>query len=225
MNSNKIDIRNLAIFDFCETLVDLQSADEFISFCLFKNNRLIRYTIFNILNNFALKKIIRKLFLYDINPKKIGLLFLKGINLKDFYDLSSDFVSVLDDCAINESFRLLKKHKENGDLVVIASGGFDIYIELFLVGKVDIVLATKLLFKDGVFSGGIDGAECLGEEKVKRIRDVLSPNDFDSISIYSDSETDLPIFLLGHNRVVVSKGKKKHWVKKYCGMNEIVWTK
>ncbi len=63
-------------------------------------------------------------------------------------------------------------HRERGDAVVIVSASPEVYVGL--VGRrlgVDGVLATRLAVgDDGRLTGGYDGANCRGEEKIRRLR-------------------------------------------------------
>ncbi|GAB4237899.1 MAG: hypothetical protein Tsb0034_13230 [Ekhidna sp.] len=57
------------------------------------------------------------------------------------------------------------------------------------------VIATKLAFRNDHFIG-IDGKNCNGNEKVKRITQKLDINVFDKVIAYGDSKGDLPMLAL-----------------------------
>lgn len=69
-----------------------------------------------------------------------------------------------------ETVALLEEHRDAGDRVVLVSASFEIYLRPLgrLLG-VDDVLATRLLARDGVATGALDGPNCRGPEKVRRL--------------------------------------------------------
>jgi len=87
----------------------------------------------------------------------------------------------------------LRLHQERGDVVVIVSASFGEYMHV--VGdllEVDAVLCTELVKVDGVLTGELDGANCRGEEKVRRLREWLSASGLEGVVdvAYGDSSGD-----------------------------------
>ena len=69
----------------------------------------------------------------------------------------------------------LRWHQEQGDVVVIVSASFGAYMHV--VGdllEVDAVLCTELEEQDGTLTGRLDGPNCRGAEKVRRISEWLA---------------------------------------------------
>lgn len=98
----------------------------------------------------------------------------------------------------------LRLHQEWGDVVVIVSASFGEYMHV--VGdllEVDAVLCTELTKHDGTLTGELDGANCRGEEKVRRLREWLSTTGLggDVDVAYGDSAGDAA--MLGAARVAV----------------------
>lgn len=62
-------------------------------------------------------------------------------------------------------------HQDRGDRVVIVSASPDVYVRVAgaLLGA-DGVIATQLAVADGLLTGRYDGANCRGQEKVRRLR-------------------------------------------------------
>jgi len=73
-----------------------------------------------------------------------------------------------------DTVALLDGHRIAGDRVVLVSASFDIYLRPLgrLLG-VDEVLATRLQARDGVATGALDGLNCRGPEKVRRLHEWL----------------------------------------------------
>ncbi|MBM9518262.1 HAD-IB family hydrolase [Desulforhopalus vacuolatus] len=53
------------------------------------------------------------------------------------------------------------------------------------------ILGTELDFADSIFTGRIDGLNCRGEEKVRRINKLLDLKRYAPIDVYGDSSGDL----------------------------------
>lgn len=69
-----------------------------------------------------------------------------------------------------DTVELLDGHRAAGDKVVLVSASFEVYLRPLgqLLG-VDDVLATRLLAHDGLATGALDGPNCRGPEKVRRL--------------------------------------------------------
>lgn len=68
----------------------------------------------------------------------------------------------------------LRRHLDAGDDVVLVSASFDVYLEP-LAARLGVatVLSTRLVCRDGVLTGELDGANCRGPEKVARLHSWL----------------------------------------------------
>jgi phosphatidylglycerophosphatase C len=70
----------------------------------------------------------------------------------------------------SDTLEALRAHRSAGDRVVLVSASFEVYLLPLgeLIG-VDEVLATRLAVTDGVATGALDGPNCRGPEKVRRL--------------------------------------------------------
>ncbi|MGA9276918.1 HAD-IB family hydrolase [Ilumatobacter sp.] len=68
----------------------------------------------------------------------------------------------------------LDEHRAQGHIVVLVSASFEVYLRPLgrLLG-VDDVLATRLMVRDGVATGALEGVNCRGPEKVHRLHSWL----------------------------------------------------
>ncbi len=88
-----------------------------------------------------------------------------------------------------------------------------------------LIVGSKLM----PFLGGITlrGANCLGAEKIRRLRKILPGNIVWSVA-YSDHRADLPLLLASRRRVVVNPTpKNRKAFRKYLGENgytEVSWS-
>lgn len=102
----------------------------------------------------------------------------------------------------------LVRHRAEGDQVVLVSASFEIYLQpLGALLGVDDVLATRLQVRDGVATGGLDGPNCRGAEKVRRLHEWLDEHHGGrrsvTLSAYGDSAGD---------REMLADADEAHWV-------------
>ena len=102
----------------------------------------------------------------------------------------------------------LDGHRRAGDSVVLVSASFDVYLHPFadLLGA-DGVVATRLVSRDGVLTGLLDGPNCRGPEKVRRLHEWLGTHhggrDAVHLVAYGDSPGD---------RELLADADEAHWV-------------
>lgn len=103
----------------------------------------------------------------------------------------------------------LREHRDRGDRVVFVSASFEVYLTpLASLLGVDAVLGTQLaVAADGTLTGELDGANCRGPEKVRRLHAWLEANEGGRadrrIVAYGDSPGD---------RELLADADEAHWV-------------
>ena len=201
----------LAIFDVDYTLTKRETLVEFYFFMMRKNPKLIKYlpeSIFSFML-YALK-------VYDASKsKKTFIRFIDGIEeremkkiVKEFYE--KRFSKILYKDAID----MIRKMKKEGYKIYLISASAEFYLkELYNIKEVDKVIGTIFTTENGLHRNEICGENCKGEEKVKRLKEVLKKEnievDFENSYMFSDSLSDLPLFdLVGHPYLI--NFKKTH---------------
>jgi len=224
--------KRLAIFDFCETIVAMQSADSFIDFVRDKTPSRKR-NLLEFLRSFLTKlkffSVINKLFPKNNIHKKLKLLQLSGIPKSTIEELSKNYYEdVLKDKLIPKIIDELKQKQSIGYRIIILSGGYTVYIKHF-AETVDInssdIIATDICFdKKDICKGIFQGVDCMNENKIikmkKKIKDIDEFNLHDSYA-YSDSISDLPLLNFVGNGIVVAKNKQQ-WMTEN-NFNLILW--
>ena len=107
---------------------------------------------------------------------------------------------------LTKADELLQKHRSQGDylLIITATNRFVTQPIAELLG-VDQLIATELEFKDGRYTGEIDGVPSYQQGKVVRLNTWLKdhPFDLDEAYFYSDSHNDIPLLdCVGHPIVI-----------------------
>lgn len=217
-------MKKVALFDFCETLVDIQTADAFIGFALEKSHRNGGFYIYRLLKSRFICRLLNKLF-FDVNLKKLYIRLLAGLSAQEVDYLSKEYNSWL--CShhiINEIFGKLKRLKQNNHEIWIVSAGYGCYLRHFFPDLIDRVIATELEIDSGFLTGNISGVDCIGNEKILRINKVNIGNSVEFTISFSDSISDLPLLKFTQTGVVVSNKISQAWAIEN-GFEEIIWSK
>lgn len=217
MNKN-----SLYVFDFCETLVSLQTGDIFVEYVLRELNlrdKLFLYAIITSKGYYALQLLFPTL---RKNKKHLLLKLLKGIKKSTLDKLGREYcLKLQSNFLIHPVLRELIDAKKSGCLVFILSAGYTPYIRHFMPDFVDKVIANEFEYKKDVFTGRIEGKDCIGEEKVIRLCSELNESDF-LCAGYSDSPSDIPFLNLCESKIIVSKSKSQEWPL-VLGFKEMIW--
>lgn len=95
-----------------------------------------------------------------------------------------------------EAMARIAWHKARGDTVVVVSGGLDVYLSHWCrVQGVDL-LCSKLEIVGGALTGHFDGAQCVREEKARRVRERYVLRDFSAVHAYGDTPEDAEMLAL-----------------------------
>jgi len=101
----------------------------------------------------------------------------------------------------------LRRHRELGHRLVIVSASLEPYlVPLGDLLRVDAVLCTRLeCSPDGRLTGRLDGPNCRGPEKARRLRDWLRATDLESAEVwaYGDSSGDDALLAMADHAVRV----------------------
>ena len=82
-------------------------------------------------------------------------------------------------------------HREQGHRLVLASAGLDLYLEpVARAIGMDDVLCSRLAVRDGVLTGELEGADCTGEEKLRRLEALVGGLAGVELYAYGDSAGD-----------------------------------
>jgi HAD superfamily hydrolase (TIGR01490 family) len=211
--------RKWVVFDFCETLVNIQSADAFVDFSVLNSpvswKRYWRFLI-GVFKKVRIFSLADRFFPEYGMEKRMRLFLLRGISEEALERLSQGFVvEVLKKHEHRSMVELLEKHLAEGDWVQLSSGGLRLYLKHWaeLYG-LEVVDATDMEFKDGVCTGFIEGKDCMHGRKVEllgRRKSELKELQGCSTVAYSDSISDLPLLLWADEAWVISYEKKRKW--------------
>ncbi|MCR6571465.1 HAD-IB family hydrolase [Campylobacter insulaenigrae] len=202
MKNDKI----LVLFDFCETITNFQTLENFLPIVAHKN------PYFNQDINSTRRLKYQKL---NIAYPKYEALIDCPIEL--IHEISKEFV--FEKIIKNLNRNIMDKlfwHQDLGHEIAIVSGGLSIYIEDFAkIYEIDNVIAVDLEVSSGKLTGNIDGIHTMQERKLYKLSQMfdLKRYDLQKSYAYSDCVSDIPILSLVGNANVVECGKDLEWAK------------
>lgn len=218
----------LVVFDFCETLVNFQSADRFVDYIIEKENyRKYRwlFQLNRILTRLRVMAVLSKIW-PELNPsKRLKLLQIKGVSEEKIEKYAREFYDekVMPNL-IKPLYQLMQNHVSSGDHVLVISGGYAPYIKVFSEKhQIKAYFATEMALAAGKLTGKFAGKDCLYGQKTVLLEEYLKHNtiNFTRKIAYSDSSSDLPLLQWADEAFVISRGQSQPWAKTY-GFKEII---
>lgn len=180
------------VYDFDGTIYDGDSSKDFYKFCIKKNKRCLR--------------ILPKFFITSL------LYILKMKEKEELKSVYFSFVKYFDniDAVIEEFWKSHKikirswylNIKKNDDYIISASPEF---LLKYITDELQVnLIASKFNSKTGI----IEGKNCYGEEKVRRIEKVTNKK---IMKFYSDSLSDSPLKKIAKEAFIVKKDNIIKW--------------
>ncbi len=90
-------------------------------------------------------------------------------------------------------------HRARGDTVVVVSGGFDVYLAPWCRAQGLDWICSSLAERDGVLTGRYAGAQCVADEKARRVRERYDLARYRAIHAYGDTHEDHALLALAHH--------------------------
>ena len=199
----------LAIFDFCQTIASFHTADEFVWFVqkeLGKHLLLFKMLLF-VLNKGRL--------LYGGRRKRLILRLMRGISMQTMDELAQKYhVEKIIPSLNREVIAKIHWHQEQKHTLIIVSGGYAVYIRKFATMYNFLkVVANELANNGERYNGEIAGLDCMGENKLYKLQQVVDLEQYNLAEsyAYSDDASDIPLLSLVGNPYVISFGQNIQW--------------
>ncbi|MBL4938027.1 HAD-IB family hydrolase [Clostridium sp. YIM B02515] len=204
-------MEKLAIFDVDYTLTKKETQIEFYKYMLKKDKKHILHMPKVILSGilFALNLIPLK------STKEYFISFIEGIREEEMKEHVKDFYeNRLSKLLYKDAIETIKRLKMEGYKIYLISASPEFYLnELYNIKEVDKIIGTRYLCENGVHKRSMQGENCKGEEKVKRLMEEIKKEDievdFKNSYMFSDSLSDLPLLNIVGNPYLINY-KKKH---------------
>lgn len=199
------------VFDFDGTLTNFQTPDLFLE-RLISSRSIFRRTCMKVFTSKYFLFFMKHLFSNNRIRKNILTFLTIGINKSIIHRESVEFYYE----AVRENLNMsvvqeYVKHNSNPDnLLIIASAGFENYIELFQKDfGGNIIVGNTIKCIKNISTGFLNSRDCYGIEKISRISEILSEKElfFSLDATYSDCLSDKPLFEKSKKKYFVSNGE------------------
>ncbi|MBS4956015.1 MAG: HAD-IB family hydrolase [Clostridium celatum] len=207
-------MEKLAIFDIDYTITRKETLMEFFKYLVSKDIKNIKF-----LPRALYSGLMYGVKVYDERRvKECFLKFIENIDEAELAKLTKSFYDErISKILYKDAVEMIKKLKKEGYMVILISASPEFYVkEFYAIKEVDLIIGTKFTFKDGKFIRKMHGNNCKGEEKVRRLNEVLKEKnikvDFKNSYMFSDSLSDKPLLDLVGNPYLINY-KKKHEIE------------
>ncbi|MDU2491105.1 MAG: HAD-IB family hydrolase [Clostridium celatum] len=207
-------MEKLAIFDIDYTITRKETLMEFFKYLVSKDIKNIKF-----LPRALYSGLMYGVKVYDERRvKECFLKFIENIDEAELAKLTKSFYDErISKILYKDAVEMIKKLKKEGYMVILISASPEFYVkEFYAIREVDLIIGTKFTFKDGKFIRKMHGNNCKGEEKVRRLNEVLKEKnikvDFKNSYMFSDSLSDKPLLDLVGNPYLINY-KKKHEIE------------
>jgi phosphatidylglycerophosphatase C len=195
MNENNEKV--LALFDFDGTITNKDSFFDFLKYSIgpikYYKNILILIPVF-------LKLIFHVLSNSDAKQKVITL-FFKDYSIKKFKEIADSYSSFpINKIIRKNALEKIKWHKSNYHRVIIVTASIECYLKLWCEKNNLELIGTKLEVVENKLNGRFATQNCNGEEKVKRIKEVINLKEYNQIYAYGNSKGDVPMLELANKK-------------------------
>lgn len=188
--------QSLALFDFDGTLT---TKDSLLDFLLYLYGwKKVFVGAFFLMPTLTLYVI--KLIPNDVAKRKVIRYFMKGKNYSDLKEKGNIYgKSSLPKILRKEAVDKLEWHKQKGHKVFVVTASSEIWLDGWAQSEKLGLIGTKYQVINGELSGDYEGLNCHGLEKVRRIKEEISLEDYDEIYAYGDTKGDYPMLSLANH--------------------------
>lgn len=204
-------MKKLAIFDIDYTITKKETLMELFKYVIKKDKKNLRF-----LPRAIYCGIMYAIGIYDERKvKETFLRFIDGIKEEELAELVKEFYDErLKNILYDDALKMIKKLKNEGYDIYLISASPEFYVnEFYNIKEVDKVIGTKFGFENGTFVRKMVGNNCKGEEKVRRLKEVLKDEkievDLKESYMFSDSLSDKPLLDLVGKPYLINY-KKNH---------------
>lgn len=120
---------------------------------------------------------------------------LSGVRAGNLDGVIDGFIERLLETGLNRDvIAILNAHLRENDSVIMATASFDIYTRR-LAERLGIknVICTRAEIRNGIITGRLLGRNCRGEEKLKRLEEAVTEEQWKDSIFYTDHHSDLPV--------------------------------
>lgn len=187
----------LALFDFDGTITQRDSLFDFLAFSFgFRRCVIGAFVLAPMMVAYLLRRI------PSWRAKEsVFRRFFKGWDLVKFRKAAATYSKERIPCIVREeALRQIEWHRVRGNRMVVVSASPEDWLRPWCEGQNIEVIATRLEVHEGRLTGRIEGRNCQGIEKVRRIKEVIDLDKYERVYAYGDSRGDAEMLDLANER-------------------------
>lgn len=187
------DARDLALFDFDGTITTRETFPDFIRRAIPPRRRALGTALF------APLVIGYTLGLVPVHALRAALVryAFKNVPLAEVEAAGASLAADLLPTLVRPEMQArIDWHRGRGDTVVVVSGGFDVYLAPWCRAQGLDWICSSLAVRNGVLTGRYAGAQCVAEEKARRVRERYDLAGYRAIHAYGDTREDHALLAL-----------------------------
>lgn len=186
-------MKTIAFFDFDGTITTKDTYLEFIKYS--KGN--IRFLTGFLLHSPYLVGYVLKVVPNQLMKEKVFRYYYKNTPVALFQEWCDGFATEKIPALIRpKALEELKKLQQSGATIVIVSASFGNWIQKWATENNFHLIATLPQVHNGKITGIIDGKNCHGHEKVRRIQEKFTLGQYENVYAYGDTSGDKPMLAL-----------------------------
>ncbi len=138
-----------------------------------------------------------KLIPNQVAKERVLRFFFGGMPVEQFNSRCRDFAKdVIPSLVRPAALEVIRKEKENQSVVSVVSASPENWVKFWCDAQGIGCLSTRLQVVSQKITGSIEGNNCYGPEKARRIRDSFKLPDYSIVVAYGDSRGDREMFEL-----------------------------
>ena len=186
--------KRLVLFDFDGTLTEKDTFFEFISFTHGRLRLLLGLVMLSPLLLLFKVGLIKNQFAKE----QVLTYFYKGISITEFNKLCSQFArDYIPKLIRSNALLLLNEYiKEESTTIIVVSASPENWVSEWCKQHGIHCISTRLLVGENLITGKIDGLNCYGMEKVRRVKETTDISEYAEIIAYGDSRGDKEMLAL-----------------------------
>lgn len=188
---------NLALFDFDGTITDRELYPDFVRFAATPRQIAIgRLTLAPLVLGYRLGVVSG-----NTTRERITDFAFRGRSLDDLEAVGERFARDVIPASLRpQAMERIQWHREQGDTIAVVSGGFDLYLKHWCAQHGLALMCSSLQMRDGIATGRYQGAQCVGGEKARRVRECHDLSRYPVVYAYGDTPEDRELLALAHRR-------------------------
>jgi phosphatidylglycerophosphatase C len=189
--------KRLILFDFDGTITDRDTLAEI----MIHYHGAFRYRLGLIALSPFLAMYVLKLMPNHKAKQRFISWFFKGEDIKNFNKQCAEFASrVIPKLVRPAAMEMINHYKSTGATIAVVTASAENWVKPWCDKHGLVCLATKLEVKKNKLTGRFEGKNCHGPEKVCRIRERFSIEQFDEVIAYGDTSGDKEMLALAHQQ-------------------------